>query len=467
MDLQPDQHDIVVVGAGIAGLVAGAEAARRGARVTILDKLPTMLESDLSPPGRPANDTARSGGGGLAHWSYEAPVEELLEAHLERGWGRVDAHLVRAYLERVVADCLWLRDDLGMPFEGGRVSGRGRAICPFLYKVAQASGANILFSTKALKLLIQGTRVAGVKAAGPSGEVDLQAHVVVLATGSFQGNEEMMLKYLGRSMAEEILHLGSPANTGDGHLMAMEAGAQMTNLSAAHLGTTDKLSGKGPAHPLANICRTGIFVNREGNRFLDESMADADTLSNAIFHQAGRRAALVFDDKVRASHAEEYQNCPDKDQTIFKTESLEGLALHLGISADLLEQTLTDFNGALKDGRLVGAAVPKTSMAFPIDSPPYYAFYPVLPALDHPLGGLKINARAQVLDRDNQPIPGLCAAGSLVNWAYGKAYEAGGVKTFKGNYSAGMSSGLPIALVFGRIAGQSAADEVLRAGLLT
>ena len=138
-----DHRDIVVVGAGIAGLAAGVEAAGRGARVTILDKLPPLVEQGPLGPGRPANDTARSGGGGLAHWSHQAPVEELLETHRVRSWGRVDARLIRAYLERVVADCLWLRDDLGMPFEDGIVSGRGRAICPFFYKVAEARGAKI------------------------------------------------------------------------------------------------------------------------------------------------------------------------------------------------------------------------------------------------------------------------------------------------------------------------------------
>lgn len=459
MGVQQEGQDVIVVGAGLAGLVSGVEAAGRGARVTILDKLGTMTGVQLAGAGMPANDTTRSGGGGLSHWSYRLPVEELLKAHLERGWQRVAPDLLRAYLEEVVEDCLWLRDELGMPFDGNRVRGRGLAICPFLYKVAEARAVTILFSTSALKLQINGARVAGVKARGPAGDVDLQARVVVLATGGFEGNREMMLKYLGPSMAEDTHLLGSPTNTGDGHLMAAELGAQMSNPDACHMGMTDIFQGKGPAHALANISRMGIFLNREGKRFVDESAVDVDTLCNAISHQPGRRAALVFDDKAMAESLREYEAYPNKDLVIFKAQRLEGLASSLEMPPDLLSKAVTEFNGALRDGWTIGTPIPRSSKAFPIDTPPYYAFYPVLPAISHPLGGLKINARAQVLDRDGQPVPGLYAAGALVNWAYGKAYDVGTVTTFKGSYSAGMSGGLTAALVFGRLAGRAAAEE--------
>ena len=74
---------------------------------------------------------------------------------------------------------------------------------------------------------------------------------------------------------------------------------------------------------------------------------------------------------------------------------------------------------------------------------------------------MKINTKAQVLDRDNDPIPGLYAAGSILNWSFGRTYCVAGVTSYKGSYHAGNSGGLPIALVFGRVTGRNAAAEAL------
>ena len=460
------KQDVVIIGAGLAGLAAAIEGAAAGAKVTVLDKLGPMVEQGIESifPSGAGNETSRAGGGGLARFSLAASIEELLSRHVERGWGRIDPKLVITYLERVAEDCKWLRDDLGLPFEGGVVKGKGPAICPFLYQVAERIGVNIRFKTKVVKLTTDDFgRVTGVRMRSVRGVSGLEAKAVVLASGGFEGNQEMLLKYVGPEITYGTVLTGCPTNTGDGHLMASEIGAQLINLSVCHVRTTDKVFGVGPSRRLPNIYPMGVYINQDCNRFLDEGAADSDTIANAIVYQPGQQAALIFDEKARVMYPEEYEAYPRKEETIKVAGTIEELATKIAVSPEKLAKLIEEFNNSVKDGKAPGLPIPKAQKAYKIDTPPFYGFYPVIPGLNHPLGGVKINTSAQVIDRENNPIPRLYAAGSMVNWCFGKPYEVAGIKTFMGSYHAGASSGLATALVFGRIAGKNAAEEALKA----
>lgn len=461
------RQDVLILGAGLAGLTAAVEAASNGGKVTVLDKAGPMTGKKLDKlfsPGGKANDTYRAGGGGLNRFSLEGPIDEQLARHMERGEGRVDRELLRAYLERVDKDCLWLRDDLHMPYHKqgrneGWVTGQGPAICPFFYNICEQRGVRLVFETKALKLLTDGPKVIGARARNKDGEFDFKARSVILATGSFTGNQEMMLKYVGPDITYLPLITGSTCNTGDGLIMAVELGAQLINLTVCHIRTTDKLLGYGPSRGLSNIYPFGIYLNRNCQRFLDEGIADSDTIANALVYQPGNEAALIFDDKARAMFPKEFDAYPHKSEVIQVADTLDELAIKIKVSPAAFLKTIAVFNARVKDGQALDLPIPKTAHALPIDRAPFYAFYPVWPGLNHPLGGLKINTKTQVLNLENEPIPGLYAAGSIVNWAFGKPYEIAGVKTYKGSYHAGTSSGLATALVFGRMAGKYAAQE--------
>ncbi|MDP2646009.1 MAG: FAD-dependent oxidoreductase [Desulfobacterales bacterium] len=458
-----DKQDILIIGAGIAGLAAAVEAARAGVKVTVVDKLGPMHEiprGQVSQTGGECNDTTRAGGGGLNRFVSQGPVEELLQRHAELGWGRVSLDLLRTYFERVDKDCRWLRDDLKMPFEGRRVKGGGSGICPFFYKVCEQMGVGLFFRTKALKLLTKDSKITGVRVTNSQGEADFKARAVILATGGFQGNHEMMIKYVGPEITYLPLLTGSPQNTGDGHRMAQELGAQLTNLTVCHIRTTDKFLGTGPSRHMLNLYPLGIYVNRNGQRFVDEGVADSDTIANAIVYQPGSEAALIFDEKARAKYYQEFDSYPRVREVVQAAQTLEELARKINVSPDRLKEVIGEFNSQVKDGKALHLTVPKTASAVAIDKPPYYAFHPVWPGLNHPLGGLKINTEAGVLNLENQPIAGLYAAGSIVNWSFGKPYDIGGVRSFKGSYHAGGTCGLAVALTFGRIAGQHAARTI-------
>lgn len=481
------EQDIVIVGAGMAGLVSAIEAASAGAKVTVIDKLGPLPATDvrLIAPGKLGNDTARSMGGGLARFSpeilasklgdsgthqgdyiqsnvdtYSDPIRQLCARHMEKNWGKVDSDLIMTYLERIFADCKWFRDELRAPYQYRMIKGGGPGLIAFLYKAAEARGIKIIFNTKATRLFIDDVgRVTGVQARSTKGLLDLTARALILATGSFGSNQEMMLKYVGPEITYNSILTGCPTNTGDGHLMALEIGAQLVNLSACHIRTTDKFLGVGPSRALPNIYPMGLYVNKRCQRFLDESIADSDTIGNAIAFQTGGVAALIFDKKAVDKYPNEYEMYPRREEVIQVASTIDELAAKIEVSAEGLNNLIKDFNNAVENGKALKLPVPKTEQAYRLDMPPFYGFYPVLPGLNHPLGGVKTNTRSQVLDRDGNPITGLYAAGSIQNWAFGKPYEIAGVTSYKGSYHAGASSGLGTALVFGRIAGRSAAEE--------
>ena len=459
------KQDVVVIGGGMAGLIAAIEAGAPGVKVTILDKLGPMIGQGIEPwvPGGIGNETSRSAGGGLARFSNTTPIEELLKQHITRGWSRIEASLIRTYLERVAEDCKWLRDDVSLPYDGRFVKGAGPAICRFLYGVVERQGINILFKTKATKLLTDDLgRITGVRARTAKEVTDFKAKAVVMATGGFEGNQEMMIKYVGPDITYQTVLTGCSTNTGDGHLMVLKIGAQLVNLSVCHIRTTDKFFQNGPSRHLRHIYHLGIYINKDCQRFQDEGRVDSDTIANAIVYQPGNKAALIFDEKARAKYPEEYETYPRKEEVIKVAGTIEELATKIEVPPQKLKKLIEEFNGAVRDGKALELPIPKTDKAYKIDTPPFYGFYPVIPGFNHTLGGLKINTKAQALDRENNPIPGLYAAGSIVNWSFGSIYNRAGVRSFKGSYHAGNSSGLATALVFGRMAGRSAAIEAAK-----
>ena len=481
--------DVVILGAGLAGLVAAIEARAHGADALVLDRLPPpgRWNAVTQLPGGIGNDTFRSGGGGLARFAGDAlvehlldgpgeieagrnPVDVLIERHMRLGWGEVDTALLRTYCKRVFDDCCWLRDELKMPYdESGRtVKGLGIGLFRRLYEAAGERGVRMRFHTRARELLTDATgRIRGVRAidtsksdTGKTGEAQaesIECGAVILATGGFQGSRELLMEHVGATLTQDVAMVGSPENTGDGLLMAQALGAKTRHLSVCHIRTTDIYFGQGPSRYLMHIYPMGIYFNRRFERFIDEGVADSDTVANAIAFQPGASAGLVFDDKARAKFAGEYEKYPRREQLIESAGSIEELARRMHIDPQGLKQLVDRFNASIRDGRASGPNLPKSRLAVPIDTPPFHGFHPVRPAMNHTLGGLVVDGNScQVLKMDGDPIPGLYAAGTVLNWAYGKPYEIDGVTTYRGSYHAGASSGAGIALMSGRLAGEHA-----------
>ena len=286
----------------------------------------------------------------------------------------------------------------------------------------------------------------------------------MLACGGFEANSEMRACYLGPGW-ELAKVRGTQFNTGDGIRMALDAGAQpYGHWSGCHSVAWDL---NAPAYGDRNIADLfqkhsypfGLIVNIEGKRFVDEG-ADFRNYTYAkygreILFQPQRTAFQLFDDRTKHLLRDEY-SIPQV--TMVKAGSIEELADGLGIDGEGLVRTVREFNAAVQesafnptilDGKgTIGINPPKSNWALPLDTPPYLG-YAVTCGITFTFGGLKIDNRAQVLDTEDAPMPGLYAAGELV----------GGL--FYHNYAGG--AGLMAGAVFGRIAGASAARQALGA----
>jgi tricarballylate dehydrogenase len=289
----------------------------------------------------------------------------------------------------------------------------------------------------------------------------LSAGAVVLASGGFEANAEWRARYLGPGWDLAKVR-GTRFNTGEGHRMALEAGAAPAgHWSGCHAVAWDRNApdfgdlavGDGfqkHSYPF------GIMINATGRRFLDEG-ADFRNYTYAgygavVLRQPQQFAWQVFDQQVMHLLRDEYRI---RRITKVQAGTLEELAGRLeGVDSTAFLQEVHSYNAAIrtdipfdptvKDGRgTVGLAVPKSNWALAIEEPPFVAFQ-VTCGITFTFGGLQINADdAQVIDTDGQPIPGLYAAGEIV----------GGLFYF--NYPGG--TGLTAGAVFGRRAGTAAA----------
>jgi len=329
-------------------------------------------------------------------------------------------------------------------------------------QIARANGVEIRYGTRALSLITDGHAVTGVKVRH-NGEVsELKTRSVVLASGGFQANAEMRTRYLGSGW-EMARVRGSRFNTGEGIRMAMEVGASTYgNWSGCHavgwdynapeFGDLDVGDGfQKHSYPW------GIMVNATGRRFVDEG-ADFRNYTYAkygrvILNQPDQFAWQVFDAKVTSLLRDEYRlkrvtkvTAPTLEELALKMEGVDQQGFLDEIKAyNVAVDTQTPFDPNVKDGRGTnGITVPKSNWANTIDEGPFEA-YQVGCGITFTFGGLRIDPeRAQVLDNDLEPIPGLFAAGELV----------GGIFFF--NYPGG--TGLISGSVFGRLAGEHASD---------
>jgi tricarballylate dehydrogenase len=484
-------HDVIVVGAGNAAFCAALAAQEQGASVLMLEAAP---EEESGGNSRFTAGSIRVVYNGVD--DIKALVPDLTEAEIATtDFGtytqeqffddiarvtqhRADPDLVELMVTQSFDTLLWMRDkgvrfipiygrqafkiDGKFKFWGGLTVesvGGGPGLVNMLTQAATKRGIEIRYQTRALDLLYNGARIEGVRVRHNGEVAELRAKSVVLACGGFEANPEWRTRYLGPGWDLAKVR-GSRFNTGDGIRMALAIGASPRgNWSGCHavgwemnapefgdLAVGDQFQKH--SYPFA------IMVNATGKRFVDEG-ADFRNYTYAkygrvILEQPNQFAWQIFDQKVKHLQRDEYRI---RQITKVTADTIEELASKLdGVDAAQFVRTIAEYNAAVrtdiafnpnvKDGRRTeGLAVNKSNWANTIDQPPYEG-YAVTCGITFTFGGLRINADAEVLNTDYEPIRGLYAAGELV----------GGIFYF--NYPGG--SGLISGAVFGKIAGTSA-----------
>lgn len=479
-----DGYDVIVVGCGIAGLSAAVSAQQAGTRVALLERAPREERGGntrytesfwrMQSHDEVAEDFldrfAENAGGHLD----PAVIEDSVKPYdawpgLLRGLGFVDPELVTTLAEGAGPTLRWLTG-FGVAFDflpnyfitesttRMAPAGGGLALVEALAAHAETVPDRIAirYEATAQRLVLDDDgRVSGIEASGANNRrLRLGARAVVLASGGFEGNPEMLSRYLGpQSQFIRPVARGGYYNRGEGIRMALEIGAAPCgDYGSFHAQPVDPRSGR--HEPVVLNYPYGILVNREGRRFVDEAPATVDAsyeaASRRIMAQPEGIAFAITD--ARLDDVPNWQKSVRTDRPPVEAESAAALADALGIDGAGLARTLSAYNGACRaeDGftplALDGLATdgldpPKSNWARPLDRPPYRA-WPIIAANCFTFGGLKINPAAQVLNTDGEAIPGLYAAGETAGLYY---------RTYTGSTSVMRGA------VFGRIAGLDAA----------
>lgn len=466
--------DVLVIGAGGAGMAAAVTANQAGKNVIVLEKTSQMGGNTIMAGGAlnavdNGSETAVQNNDST-DWHYE----QTFKGGDEQG----NPELVRTLVDNAWAGVEWLQS-LGMEFYDGAFTVTGgmwqRAHKPVepegtgFFKTYKAymeanSGIEILYNTKAEELLVEDGKVVGVKATGETGNtVTVYAkNGVVLATGGFAQNIEMREEANAETKIWPKLDATIPSTnaasiTGDGIAMAEAVGAnlvQMGNIQMLPLGDakTGSLSGN-----IEHAVESRIFVNLDGNRFVDEG-ARRDVMTLALFEQPETTMYIVMDSDTYPN-GDEVNNFGEKISDLveagraYKADTLEDLAAQIGVPAENLVKTVEEYNKYNLGGELYGQADAFGRTLFTdseqvnngINNPPYYAAKRV-PTVHHTMGGVQINTKTEVLDKDGNVIPNLFAAGEVTGGIHGSNRLGG--------------NALTDTVVFGRIAGASAAESV-------
>ena len=483
-DLAPERRfDMVVAGCGVAGLSAAVAAAQAGAKVAIVER------ATFEERGGQSRYTEA-----YLRMKSMSEVTDDFETHLaENGSGAMDPELVeeamhaqRGALAKAlsiadpeVIECLaagagetvaWLQG-MGVRFDFLPTQfltksqprllpvGGGAAMVEALATRAESLGVTFFYETTALSLQQdEAGRVVGLKVrARDTGTRTLEGQVV-LACGGFEGNAEMMTRYVGpRAMYLRPICKAGYYNRGEGIAMGLAVGAAgCGDFGSYHAEPVDPRSGV--AEPAVFIFPYGILINLDGKRFTDEAPGTVDAwyerITRRIYEQREGTAWVVLD--ARHMRIPNYRLGIRTDKPPVVADSIAELAQRIGVPPDALEATVHEYNAACSgaDWRPLaldavctrGLVPPKSNWATPLAEGPYHA-YPIISANVFTFGGLKIDRSARVLDGDGEPIPGLFAAGETTGLYYR-------------NYT-GATSVLK-AMVFGRIAGTFVAQGLRR-----
>jgi fumarate reductase flavoprotein subunit len=488
--------DIVIIGGGGSGLAAAVSAAEQGVkRIVVLESLDVVGGNSVYAGGifgaeSKVLEKKKTG--------TRMNKEEAFKTMMDAGRWRLNAPLVRALIDGSGETVDWL-DRLGVdfglmaPMQGGRsgtatnatpasvqpqtgsressVSGVsttvriGSEIVQALVKRSRELGIQFLTQTRARRLLKDRKgQIMGVLAGQKNGDLKISTKSCIIATGGFAGNAEMLSKYIPPYHEGDDVFIGGIAHKGDGVKMAEEAGAGLEPRGATEF-TVDRFP-ESPYLPFLANKRSSLSVNRKGERIPDST--------NNLWRQPGKTDYIIFDEKMKKSFYQEeppefdrkyFGTTPwikkrgiltdvwanaDKDLQAFAEKgnkvkianSWDEMAEWMCVSPEVLKRTINEYNRGC-DSQTDAYGKDKSSL-FPLRTPPYYAIRSTLVLLvTH--GVVKTNEKMQVMDTNDDPIPGLYVAGD----------DIGGVDE---DIYAGMGGhSIGFAVTSGRLAGMNAA----------
>lgn len=468
--------DIIIIGAGGAGLPAALTAYEKGINALVLEKRRIVGGNALMAEGFFAAESPAQ-----KRLLIDAKKDVLFKKALDYAHYKIDPRILRVFINKSGDTVRWI-EEKGIkfnhiaPFYPNQVplvwhivEGHGATLIKIFENECKGKGIPMLRKTRARKILVDDNgRVKGVKAEGEEGEVEIKAKSVIIATGGYASNRDLLKRYSLEHL-KMLKEEGIPGMDGDGLMMAMEHGADTVGLG--HLQMV------GPAPFPKNWTIEGvagepycIWVNQKGERFIDETITfNVFEAVNAILRQKGGIGFAIFDNKIKGEIVEhglirgcgelfvprgkkmggldkEFNKQIDKGGA-FRSESLEEISEWMGAPKDALRKTVDEYN-EFCDQRYDEIFVKDPQYLQALRTPPFYAIK-FSGAILGTMGGIKINYKMEVLNKEGDPIPGLYAVGA----------DTGGWES--DTYCAILSgSAFGFAMNSGRIAAENASDYV-------
>jgi succinate dehydrogenase/fumarate reductase flavoprotein subunit len=439
--------DLLVIGGGMAGLAGAAAAAQSGARVTVVEK-----------SSKPGGSAALSAG---IVWT--APDYQTLRRVVPGGDGALGKALIDGFWPAVE----WMRSTgvtVSERWEGQMGFGSAvrvdiKALLAALQDVIVSAGGRVVVASPARTLITNGAgKVAGAEVDTQDGRHEFRADTVLIATGGFQGDPELLTTFIGRG-ADTMLLRSNRGSVGDGFRLGRQAGASASRCLDGFYGhlvpsPLDELRQDQYLELTQYYSNHCLLVNRLGRRFTDESLGD-EVSNQATLRQPDAKAVLVCDERIRTTYAatapyphgqviDRIAAAKAAGARYASKRSMEELVEVIGgwgVARRPLLTTLDQWAAASAgdDGAL---DIPRAARPEPLADSPFHALE-VQPAITFTFGGLRVDPDGRVLDRDGSPVPGLFAAGA----------DAGGLQDVR------YVGGLALGLVFGPRAARAAIGQ--------
>ncbi|EOL41692.1 flavocytochrome c [Enterococcus phoeniculicola] len=441
-----DEYDIVIVGAGGAGMAAALSAKDQGMNPVILEKMPIAGGNTLkSSGGMNASETKFQKEQGI-----EDSNQQFFDDTLKGGKGTNDQELLHYLVDNSASAIDWL-DSMGITLDNISYSGGasvkrihrphdGSAVGTYLVdgliRNVHEQKIPIFVNADVTKINEKDGQVTGVDVKIDGKEKTISGKAVVVTTGGFGSNKEMIESY--RPDLKGYVSTTSEGSTGDGIKMIEKLGGAVVDMDQIQVHPTvvqdtgmlisETVRGEG-----------AILVNQQGERFYNE-LETRDNVSAAITALPEKYAYLIFDDALanRAKQVDFYK----EQGVVVEGKTIEELAGKIDMKPETLKATLEKWNKAVKD-QSDSEFKRETAMDYDLTEGPYYAIQ-IAPGIHHTMGGVKINTDTQVLKEDGSAIKGLYAAGEVTGGIHGQ-------NRIGGNAVADI-------MVFGRQAGAQSSD---------
>ena len=466
VELSAVDYDLIIVGCGAAGTASALAAAEQAKAQNENISIAILERAPFEQRGGNTRWTAAY----MRMENIDTPAANFVEDLLTFSDNKMDQEYAKTLHKEAGETLRWI-ESKGVAFDFLPTMfltaskprllpvGGGRAIIDTLTLRARALGVEIIYDTTAWDLsLNENGIINGIKVRIADGSsILLKTKAVILASGGFQGNAEMMAQYIGRD-AHKIppVSEGGLFNKGEAIRMAMRIGAAgKGQFDSFHAETVDPRSKREEAGVM--LFPYGILVNKQGQRFTDEGITTIDEqyeeVARKIFYNCEDHIAYMITDQ-KMYRIPNYEDALQTDISAIVADTLEQLAVNIGVPVENLKETVATFNEACPEGEFTynkvdglattGLAINKSNWSIPINQGPFIA-YPIICCNVFTNGGLATDVNGRVLTGDHVAIPGLYAVGETSGVYYGK--YPGGTSVLR-------------CLVFGRRAGEDAVRYV-------